>query len=249
MKLPIKLFFYFIIIAQFLVGRMVSMELSFKETNKQLAEINKNLLILINKQQPITLNVNQESNNVLHAQQFSWNQAVAQIPNMQTVQQTIGSFLRTHKYKIIIAALVASYVGLISMIIQGNSYLKNNNTWATWKYHLTPEELLTMDQKLLAHDLIKSIQEHYYTIKNPTDCITPLVRFAHEIEKEIRIVNHYITVGNAIKRCHLISLFPLSHDSLNQALHQLQRLHAIKHIFSSWATMHSYEQLGIQITA
>lgn len=170
----------------------------------------------------------------------------AQLSAQQTVSgfspaslaNSLAALLWAHKFKLIFLTLVGTYGAIAGTIVRMNYVINKPDLWACWKQHLSYEELCAIPNKQLENDLLFTIQ-HYINAKNPTDSITPFVRFVAALEYEVALLNRYIWIGQWLNRLHIMRLFPIDDMRIKQAEQKLHRLHFVKHIFLSWAATYN----------
>lgn len=136
----------------------------------------------------------------------------------------------------------SAYAFICAALIRGNFYCNNDERWARWKQQLTTEELYAIPQPQLAKDLVVEIQRRYLNAANPTDYLTPLVRFMADVDSEATYLTRYLQIARAIRRCKLMIIFPINDGKIEQVQILQQRLQFVKHIFVSWATTHNVGQ-------
>lgn len=148
------------------------------------------------------------------------------------------------KKQIILYSAGISYLFATLILIQGIIFMHKSNTWASWKKQLTLQELLEMPQNQLEKELVHAIQQRHVNAQNPTDHITPLVRFVQQVDREINMVNRYLLLAISIRRCWLMYLFPTNNRRIEQMQELKQRLAFIKHTFISWAATDNLAQFN-----
>lgn len=175
----------------------------------------------------------------------------AQLSAQQTVSgfspaslaASLTALLWAHKFKLIFLTLLSTYGAIAGTIVRMNYVINKPDLWACWKQHLSYEELCGISNKQLEDDLLFTIQQHYLNAKNPTDSITPFVRFVAALEYEVALLNRYIWIGQWLNRLHIMRLFPIDDARIKQAEQKLHRLHFVKHIFLSWAATYNIGQI------
>lgn len=232
----------------FILSLFFSFHLHGMETEliKQLAHLNNLLSLQLQAQRSSPIQIFNNQHTQTHAELTQHAQLSAQQSGLQPSSSVITSFkalLWAHKFKLIMLILVGTYSSIALTIVRMNHIIDQADAWSCWKQHLSYEELCTIPNKQLEEDLLFTVQHQYMNQKNPTDSITPFVRFVSAIEYEVAILNRYIWLGSWLKRLHIMRLFPMSDDRIKQAEQKLQRLHFVKHIFLSWAATYNIGQI------
>ncbi len=142
---------------------------------------------------------------------------------------------KRHKKKIILYSAGTSYALISCLIIQGNIFMRKSSIWSAWKKQLSMEELFAIPHDQLGKELVHAIQQRHVNVQNPTDHITPLVRFVQAVDQEMKVLNRYLILATGIRRCRLIRIFPTNNQKIEQAQELKQRLGFVKHTFISWA--------------
>lgn len=148
--------------------------------------------------------------------------------------QSLFKWVILHKKRIMLYSAGVSYVLISILLIRGYLFIRRTETWASFKKHLSMEELLALPQDQLGKELIHTIQQRHVNTQNPTDHITPLVRFVQAVDQEMKCLNQYLMIATIIQRCRLMWIFPINRNILEQARELKQRLLFVKHIFISW---------------
>ncbi len=153
----------------------------------------------------------------------------------RAIGQSAAQWGDAHKKQIIIYGAATSYIVAAGILIHGSLFMRKSPTWASWKKQLSMEELLEVPSDQLGKELIHAIQQRHVNVQNPTDHITPLIRFVQAVDHEMKILNRYIMLASSIRRCRLMRIFPTNNQKLEQAQELKQRLGFVKHTFISWA--------------
>jgi len=151
------------------------------------------------------------------------------------VKQSAAQWCALHKKKIIWSGTITSYILIAGFLVKGTIFMHKETTWAAWKKQLSMEELLALSQDQLGKELVHAIEQRHVNIKNPTDHITPLVRFIQTVDQEMKILNQYLAIAKTVRRCRLMRIFPTNNQKIERAQELKQRLLFIKHTFISWA--------------
>jgi len=183
--------------------------------------------------QQLTLNVNfsptQIQNPVLLPEKFFSN-----LPFKQWSNKTVNFF---HKNRYLLGASLAlgGYIVACNYTVQANKFLERTDTWASWHNEITTEQLMAMNHKELAKELIVEIQRRYSNPQNPTDFISPLIAFVQTIDKEIALLKSYRTYFIWVQKLHLQAALPIQQKLLYKADDSYKKIIHIKNIFLSWA--------------
>ena len=153
----------------------------------------------------------------------------------RAIGQSAAHWGNIHKKQILLYSAGTGYVVAAGILIHGTLFMRKSTPWASWKKQLSMEELLGIPQDQLGTELIHAIQQRHVNVQNPTDHITPLVRFVQAVDREMKMLNRYILLATSIRRCRLMRIFPTNNHKIEQAQELKQRLGFVKHTFISWA--------------
>jgi hypothetical protein len=183
--------------------------------------------------QNLTLNVNfcptQIQNPVLLPDKF-----FSSLPFKQWSNRTVN-FFNKNRYLLGASLLFGGYIVACNYTVQANKFLERTDTWASWHNEITAEQLMAINHKELAKELILEIQRRYSNPKNPTDFISPLIAFIQAIDKEILLLKKYITYYTWVQKLHLQGILPIQQKLLNKADDSYKKIMHVKNIFLSWA--------------
>ena len=82
--------------------------------------------------------------------------------------------------------------------------------------------------------LVNDILQTYLNPSDPVNHIIPLIRFIQAIDNEVRYMNYYIILAKALKRSHLIKIFPTNAAKIKEAIACKERLAFVKTLFVAW---------------
>ncbi len=150
------------------------------------------------------------------------------------VASSAYTYLAMYKLPILVGTTGSIYLTLFTIIFMGNRFLTSDTTWASWKKDQSLEELQELSQDKLGKELIRDVQKRHINKANPTDYISPLVQFVQTVEKETKIVNHYLQLAVPLRWTRLSYIFPINNKSFEHAQEARKRLIFVKHIFISW---------------
>lgn len=183
--------------------------------------------------QHLVLNVNfsptQIQNPVLLPDKF-----FSPIPIKQWSTQAV-SFFYKNKYLLGAFLLCSGYIIACNYTVQANKFLERTDTWASWHNELTAEQLMAINHKELAKELILEIQRRYSNPQNPTDFISPLIAFVQAIDKEIVLLKNYITHYKVVQKLHLQTMLPIQQKLFKKMDDSYKKIIHVKNIFLSWA--------------
>jgi hypothetical protein len=155
------------------------------------------------------------------------------------------SFLSYNKYTLLMLGLLSGYGYVCYTLVKANNILQSGRSWSAWKHHIEFSDLALTPQDDLARELLNDIQRQYINYENPTDFVSPLSHFAQDLEKENRLLNAYIKIGDIIIKCHATLLFPINADLIETARKRLERLSFVRHVFISWSAHHNLQQNSV----
>ena len=151
------------------------------------------------------------------------------------IASSLSAWAVLNKETILASGIASSYILLCSVLIHDDLFIRRTTTWAAWKGHLSMEELHAHPQDRLGKELTRTIQQRHVNVQNPTDHITPLVRFIQTTDHEMKILNRYLAITKTIRTCRLTLIFPTNQRTISLAEERKQRLSFVKHVFISWA--------------
>lgn len=135
------------------------------------------------------------------------------------------------------------YASIVAALWRNYRWIMDDARWSSWKRHMSVEEMQLCTQKQLEADLVTEIQRRYLNPQNPTDGITPLMKFMKDIDKEMVRITRYLRLAITIKRCRIACIFPVDDQKIERVQEKKQRLSFIKHIFVSWAAQYNFEKI------
>ena len=155
--------------------------------------------------------------------------------NYHRLKDFIAQALWEYRYHIAAWTVVGSY-SATSLLLVANYYqtLQSNTLWARWKPESTFEDLCTLPQKDLTHELLCAINKRYYNKNQPTNFAHPLTTFLTTIDAEIKTCKRYIKIAKTIKRLRMMAIFPTNDNKIGEVNKLLERTLFIKHLFLSW---------------
>ncbi len=151
-----------------------------------------------------------------------------------SLKNCIKNIMWEYRYHITGATIVGSYSIISALLLNDYYHMLGSNTWAHWKQNCSFEDLCTIPQKDLTHELLCTINERYYNADKPTDFAHPLMTFITTIDTEIKTCKSYLALANTIKKLRLIKIFPTNDAKINEITKLLERTLFIKHLFLSW---------------
>ncbi|MBT3455652.1 hypothetical protein HN446_01175 [bacterium] len=143
--------------------------------------------------------------------------------------------VKMDKKKLFIAAILITYLGIFAPLQSTKASIKNNNNWGNWKSEISTEKLLSISNDNLQSELLLAVQQKYTDLGNPTDEVSPLIKFNRDIDKELSRLKRFINFSRWIRRLYLGRVFFISESNMAQAQEQINRLAYIKNIFRQWS--------------
>jgi len=157
------------------------------------------------------------------------------LEKVRTVSNLCGNTLYDYRYKLGGVAVGSMYFLLLYQVIQGNSFLENSESWYCWKKGLPLQQFLEISQDELSRELILEIQRRYTDVDKPTDFITSLIAFMHDIDYEIASVKYYIKLESWLRTLRVSIVLPINRKRYSKASELLNRLTFIRSVFLNWA--------------
>ncbi len=148
----------------------------------------------------------------------------------------VTNFIINKKYSILAALVAGGYLYWCYRISQYQQFLERPESWSYWRHEESLDQFIAIPLATLEKDLILEVQRRYSNPQNPTDFITPLIRFARSIDEELLTITQCSSILETLTKLHIIALFPLHESYTQESLQERhKRLTYIKNIFLSWA--------------
>ena len=142
-------------------------------------------------------------------------------------------------------ALLITYGSVNLILLLDYAYCTSADRWVAWKSEYSYADLWAMSKQDVEKELLHTIAQCNYNIKNPIDKAHPLIKFMQAIDTEIYCLKRYIKIASGIKKARLMKLFYTSDEKLETAKQLLERAQFIKQIFLSWLADTMYDQNGL----
>lgn len=139
-----------------------------------------------------------------------------------------------YKYHCALYVTLALYLYLCWHTYWAVAYLSKLPFWLSFKSDLSFEQLLQINQKELAHELMITFEMHYMDKHNPTDFFTPITRFVRDIEAEIAQLAFYESLFKLITSLHLEAITFAEQKYIAQFQQKKQRLLYLKNLCKQW---------------
>jgi hypothetical protein len=159
---------------------------------------------------------------------------IATPENYHLLKNSIKNMVWEYRYHITGATILGTYATISALLLHDYYHMLQSTTWAHWKQKCSFEELCITPQKDLTHELLCTINKQYYNADKPTDFAHPLTTFMYAIDGEIKRCKRYLLIAGAIKKLHLMTVFPTNDAKINEVTKLLERDLFIKHLFLSW---------------
>lgn len=151
------------------------------------------------------------------------------------MREQFKEFLWKKRYKIGVCAFGGLYGSILAyLFFEYHFFIKSSCLWAHWKSDCTFGQLCEISQQQLSKELLLAVQARAVDPKNPTNFAQPLISFMYAIDEEIKRLERYIVVANAIYRLRIGILFPTNDNKISHVKLLLERTQFIRHIFLSW---------------
>ena len=152
-----------------------------------------------------------------------------------------GTFLRLHKKRVVLGTIATTYASINLYLVKGYYFLTHQAIWASWKKHMTTEELIIIPQPELQKTLRQEILNRY--LINSKDRLTSYMHFMKAIEQEEKQISRYVHLGQLIKKSRLIRFFSVNDKKIRLARKKRKRLGLVKGLFISWAAEQNFEKV------
>lgn len=164
-------------------------------------------------------------------------------------QQTIISsytnfkdFITHHKYSLAAAGITLGYACLWAKIMRAHLILYHPSSWSNWQEQLPLQTFLSLQQDVIEHKLLQEIQRRYINFDNPTDFISPILKFTTQLHQEIEAIETLKFYYKWINRLYAKRLFFITEKAIEEIEYKANRLYFIQHVFTTWSVnynMHS----------
>lgn len=151
-----------------------------------------------------------------------------------------------NKYKLICATLLALYTYICWYLYCINHYDLQHERWSSWRSDLDLEQLLTLDQTQLGHDIMMAIEMRYMDNTNPNDFFTPIAHFSHDVDQEIAQLNTYESIISWITYLPIQRILLIKATNNNDIKQRKQRLMYLKNICKQWVIHYNLEKQPLQ---
>lgn len=156
--------------------------------------------------------------------------------------QTFCDFVWRYKWPLVAGSVAGGYATLNAYLLSIKRNLRDPVRWFNWKKDCSLTDLYVLDQEKLSRELITEIQRRYLVPTQPTDFITPMIRFMLEISHECTILERYITLGHYLGKIKLARYTLYDWDLSRQCEEWLRRSSFIKAVFTHWMANFKIEQ-------
>ena len=155
-----------------------------------------------------------------------------QIPPSEHAR-SLAAWINANKTRLIQGTLASAYCGISLALIQGNRYINRSDLWASWKSHMTAEEMQEYAQSELQKSLHEEILKRY--LASAPNRLTCYLLFMKAVEQEEKYIQQHLKLAQLIKKSRLMRIFPINDEKIKRAHTTQKRLAFVKHIFVSWA--------------
>ncbi len=140
----------------------------------------------------------------------------------------LNSIFIDHKYKIILAACGACWLGVYARLSYLSYTISSSTSWSTWSEHLTLDGLQQTDLAVISQELLKDIHIKY--AKRKTNFLSPLVNFINDVDAELAQINSFLQIHETLNAIKLAYIFPQQTSTVHLAIDRIQRLEFLKSI-------------------
>jgi len=147
--------------------------------------------------------------------------------------ETISHWFAHHKNELCLSALGALYGYLVMSVFSGNLYMHRKNTWASWKAHLTQDEILQCTQQELQNSLITDIYKKHFAHSH--NHIGAMIAFMKEVELEEKRIRYHLRLCRLLRKLSIAPFCGVTQKNMRRARFRRRRLAFVKHLWASWA--------------
>lgn len=162
--------------------------------------------------------------------------------NAQIGYSNLINWIQNNKKKATFYSLSIIYLLIEAKLFYLVYLLNHPNLWSNWNENKTLEELYQIPQTRFSKTLLSDIQQQYTVLNNPTDFVTPLTKFMHDIDFELKMLNQYLYITSLLETCYVKKLFWFDKKLLKKAPDRVKRLNYIKHTFLGWLADYKLNQ-------
>ncbi len=145
-------------------------------------------------------------------------------------------YTKIHKGKIVVGAIGGTYLTMCSLLLYFGYKIMQRTTWSAWKDNIPYDMLHVIPHQELGKELLYAIQQQYQTSHNLTDFLTPLISFLQDVDRELSVLNQFLTLHIWIETLRLSLIFPHQENLLQNAEEKVQRLTYLREVFMHWVT-------------
>ena len=193
----------------------------------------------------ITLNPIIHASPVLSAQQFSTTQIDLYQAFLKTVYCKAKEYSQSLPLEILERAkknwafilggsCVVGYVALLMFMLYEHKKLKDFGSWAHWSRTVSCLKLENYSIEQIEQELVLEIQKRYFNPNDPTNCISPLILFWNDLEREIWTLEWYLVLWRLCRHKPFVWFLPINKSFKNSAKMALQRAYIVKKLFLTW---------------
>lgn len=159
------------------------------------------------------------------------------------VCSAFSSLWKRHAAKIVAASVITFYAACYASIWCDNRYLADQNNWSYWHEYARDSMGNIINTSETADRLLRAIQIKYLNNTQPTDHLSPLIRFIKDVDQEEQRILRYIWYTHVLNATPLSRILPCSKAQTDQAEELLAQLRIVKAIFNEWIAWYNNAQL------
>jgi hypothetical protein len=163
-----------------------------------------------------------------------WLRKTLHLDDLKTQSEGVYGWCCDNKKKTVLLATIAVYSAVIVQLIRYNHIMHRPGAWSSWNSHMSLESLFAIPQKELSDELLREIQRRYMNAHNPTDFLTPLMRFVDDVDYELATLGSLQNMQEWIAFLHINWLFPERILRQTERENRAIRLAYIKTLFMNW---------------
>lgn len=141
---------------------------------------------------------------------------------------------KTHKKRLFLGFLLTSHLFSQGYLKYLEYKLKNNHCWSLWLKSRSIEDLYLLPKDDFSKDLVLNIQNVYTSITNPTDFITPLIKFITDVDTEIKNLKNYSNIVDTYNKLYLNKIIFYDKKLIDSLDDRYKKLVYMKSCFLSW---------------
>lgn len=154
--------------------------------------------------------------------------------NLSNKFDELSLWAKTHKKRLFLSFIFTSHLLSQSYLKYLEHKLQNNTCWSLWLRSRSIEDIYLLSKDDFSKDLILNIQNVYTSITNPTDFITPLIKFITDVDNEIKNLKNYRNIVNTYNKLYLNKIMFYDKKLAESLDDRQKKLIYMRSCFLSW---------------